>query len=123
MKVAIVGSRGWTDEAAVVDFVHRLHAGDTVISSGARGVDTFAAKAAILRGDLRLRVIKPDWERYGRKAGMMRNTQIADECDRLIAFWDGVSRGTKDSIDKATKAGKSVEIHYADGVVERGGGS
>ena len=43
-------------------------------------------------------------------AGVIRNRQIVDHCDQVIAFWDGKSRGTKSSIDYAKKLGKPVLI-------------
>ena len=35
---------------------------------------------------------------------------MAEYGDMLIAFWDGESKGTKDSITKAEKLGKNIII-------------
>lgn len=35
---------------------------------------------------------------------------IIDSCDKVLIFWDGVSRGTAHSIDYAEKIGKPVEV-------------
>ncbi|MGL4252945.1 MAG: hypothetical protein ACRCR2_02650, partial [Fusobacteriaceae bacterium] len=47
---------------------------------------------------------------YNALAGMKRNTQMMEAACSLIAFWDGHSRGTKDMIDKMTKANKRVRV-------------
>ena len=41
---------------------------------------------------------------------MLRNSLIVADCDMVVAFWDGRSRGTLDTITKAVQAGKRVEI-------------
>lgn len=104
MRVAIVGSRTWTDEATIRRYVDKLPATATVVSGGSPGVDTMAEHAARARG-LRVRVFRADWKRHGRGAGMVRNSKIIANADIVLAFWDGQSRGTKDSIDKAMAAG------------------
>ena len=53
-----------------------------------------------------------DWERYGRGAGMIRNKQIIADADVVIAFWDGASKGTKNSVELARKAKKKLAICY-----------
>ena len=54
--------------------------------------------------------VPADWKRYGKRAGPLRNTEIVRQADMVIAFWDGRSRGTRNTIDKALRAGKSVRI-------------
>lgn len=54
---------------------------------------------------------KPDWERFGKRAGIERNLQMLNEKpDRVIAFWDGVSPGTRHTITEARNRGIPVEI-------------
>lgn len=53
-------------------------------------------------------IFKPDWKKFGKKAGLLRNTIIIDNSDTVFAFWDGKSSGTKDAITKAEKVGKQV---------------
>jgi len=109
MKVAIVGSRDFSDIFKVADYVDTLPPDTVVISGGARGVDTWAIQAAAQR-KLKTVVYEAQWDKYGKSAGMRRNSDIVANCDKLVAFWDGVSKGTKNSIDKAIAAGKEVEI-------------
>jgi len=109
MKVAIVGSRKYTNLRKVQTYIANLPKDTTVISGGAPGVDRIAEMAARRLG-LKVVIYPAQWDVYGKMAGIIRNAQIVTECDRLVAFWDNVSRGTRDSIDKARKAGKPVEV-------------
>ena len=80
-----------------------------MVSGGARGPDTLGVLWARDNG-IEIKEFLPDWDKYGKSAGFIRNTQIVEAADLVIAFWDGVSRGTKDSIDKAEKMGKRVAV-------------
>jgi hypothetical protein len=112
--IAIVGSRDFSNLELVRKFVANMDERDIVVTGGARGVDT-AAQATALDYGLTVRVIKPDWKRYKRAAGMIRNEQIVEAADEVVAFWDGESRGTEDTINKARKAGKPVLIFGPNG--------
>lgn len=109
MKVAIVGSRGYYPLSDVVEFVAALPADTEIVSGGARGVDRTAEKAARSRG-LEVLIIKPEWKRLGRTAGFMRNHDIIESADRVVAFWDGSSKGTAHAIELAWQAGKPCEV-------------
>lgn len=117
MKIAIVGSRDFPDLAQVTSYVATVPPDSIIISGGARGVDQQAEEAARARG---LQVIshKPDWEKHGRMAGIVRNRLIVKDADVLVAFWDGQSRGTKSSIDMAREKGIPVVIKEARPVSE-----
>lgn len=52
-----------------------------------------------------------DWDKFGKKAGPIRNAQMAKYANALIAFWDGKSRGTADMIEKM-KNEALIIIHY-----------
>jgi hypothetical protein len=103
MKIAIVGSRTWTDHLRIMAYIDALPAGTIIISGGAQGVDSIAAGYAEARG-LSVVVFLPDWDRFGKSAGMIRNRQIVDAAQEVVAFWDGESRGTKGTIDLALQA-------------------
>lgn len=82
-----------------------------VICSGhASGTDTLAEKYAT-EFELKTLIFEPDWKKYGRAAGPMRNTKIINNCDALIAFKHSKSVGTLDSIKKARSKGIPVHIH------------
>lgn len=109
MIIAIVGSRDFAPLGKIEKYIRQLPLDTVIISGGARGVDRLAVSWAKFMGMETLEYL-PDWNKYGKSAGMRRNSDIVANCDRLVAFWDGSSKGTKDSIDKAKLAGKEVEI-------------
>lgn len=101
MRVAIVGSRNYRDLDRVRRYVASLPKGTIVVSGGARGVDKTAERAAKECG-LNVCIFYPDWEK-GRGAGLARNKRIVHNCDRLVAFYDGESRGTGFTIEYAAQ--------------------
>ncbi len=107
MKVAVIGSRSIKN----ADISQYIPAETTeIITGGAVGVDRLAEREARLRG-IALTVFKPDYEAHGKSAPLVRNKLIAKECDMLIAFWDGSSRGTVFTWRYAEKLGKPVKIY------------
>ena len=105
MKVAVVGSRS----VFATDISMYISDGDEIVSGGAVGVDSCAAEYAKKNG-LKLTVFLPQYERYGRAAPIARNKKIVDYADKIIAFWDGKSKGTLSVIKYAEKTGKLCEI-------------
>ena len=86
-----------------------------VVSGTARGADSLGEKFAVEDG-FDVKRFPADWDAYGKRAGYLRNEQMAkyavsDGCyGVLIAFWDGKSRGTKHMIDLANKHGLEVNV-------------
>ena len=105
MKVAVVGSRS----ILTTDISMYISDGDEIVSGGAVGVDSCAAEYAKENG-LKLTVFLPQYERYGRAAPIVRNKKIVEYADKIIAFWDGKSKGTLSVIKYAEKTGKLCEI-------------
>ena len=105
MKVAVIGSRS----IFAIDIGMYISDGDEIVSGGAVGVDSCAAEYAKKNG-LKLTVFLPQYERYGRAAPIARNKKIVDYADKIIAFWDGKSKGTLSVIKYAEKTGKLCEI-------------
>lgn len=112
MKVMICGSRGYDDLDSVRAFVRSLPRGAIIVTGGALGVDRAAEDEADAIG-LQATVMLPDWKAFGRSAGPLRNQQMVDTCDWGVAFWDGGSPGTKDSIARLKRAGKFREVGAA----------
>ena len=114
MRYLICGSREFADPKQVDDYIKRLPPLSTIISGGARGVDTWASNAAKRYGHKTL-IFPADWKKYGKAAGFVRNKQMIDEGkpDHVVAFWDGESKGTSMMIDFVKKANITMEIHYA----------
>lgn len=110
MKVAVIGSRGLT----VPDLSLYLPPEVTeIVSGGAAGVDTSAAQYARAHG-LTLTEFRPDYAAHGRRAPLLRNLQIIDYSDLVLAFWDGQSRGTSFVIKKCLSKGKPVRVFIAE---------
>lgn len=106
MRVAVIGSRGLT----VNNLEKYLLEGTTeIVSGGARGIDTCAREYAISHG-IKLTEFLPEYQKFGKKAPLVRNITIIENSDIVLAFWDGSSRGTKFVIDKCREMGIRVRV-------------
>jgi len=114
-RIAVIGSRGF-DDYVRLEAVLEPYLPAVLVSGGAQGADALAERLAEERG-LTIDVIPADWQRYGRGAGPIRNKQIVESADLVIAFWDGKSRGTRSALAHADKVGVPVEVHHPDGPV------
>lgn len=145
MKIAIVGSRGFSDLERVTQFVASLPEGYIVVSGGAPGVDRAAENAAVSQGRsvrsyrvldrhdgwfaVELWIYSPPagwsvelvWNtRHSRsmsfrsfgKAAHYRNRLIVDDADRVMAFWDGSSPGTRGTLDYAGTQLKLMGVSF-----------
>ena len=79
------------------------------VSGGATGADALGERYAKENG-YELEVYPAEWQKYGPKAGPMRNKQMAEIADYVICFWDGKSRGTKSMINEAKAQNKPIKI-------------
>ena len=120
MKVAVVGTRtvkvnegNIKGLGEMLSMVMNGRPIDYLVSGGAKGADTLAYRFAKKYG-LGILVLFPDWERYGRAAGMIRNDEIVKNADIVVALWDGESRGTGNTVDTAKKMKKELHIFYED---------
>jgi hypothetical protein len=111
MITAIVGSRGFDDYTSMCQVLSALTPQVTmVVSGGAKGADTLAERWAYANS-IPCKVLRPDWSK-GRGAGHIRNSDIVRMSERVVAFWDGVSPGTKSTIDMARRSNKEVIFHF-----------
>lgn len=111
MKTIIAGSRDIDDygvlEEAIAESGFEITA---VVSGGYRGVDHLGEAWARAHG-MEPIVIRADWSRHGNAAGPIRNGQMAEIAEALIAIPAGNSRGTTDMIAKAQKRGLRTYVH------------
>ena len=113
MRVAIVGSRHYPDLARVAAYVGSLPASTSLVTGSAAGVDATAARAARERG-LPVRVLGASFEEArDADAAAERNQRLIDACEVLIAFWDGRSSGTRQTIERALNSGREVHVLVA----------
>ena len=106
MKIAVIGSRGLEIEDMEKYLPEEI---DEIVSGGAAGVDSCAAAYARASG-IELTEFLPEYEKYGRAAPVVRNRQIVEYADEVIAFWDGKSKGTKWVIDHCRRCDKPCRV-------------
>lgn len=110
MKVIIAGSRTFNNYDLLEKVLQEENLIiEEIVCGGARGADTLGAEWAKKNG-VPIKYFNAEWDIYGRAAGTIRNHQMGDYADYLIAFWDGKSRGTKDMIDYMQQLGKHGKI-------------
>ncbi len=115
MRTIIAGSRGfWKPSFDIYMKFHAEGLGITQVVCGqARGPDTWGGEWAYAN-DIPIKYFPANWDMLGKRAGYVRNQQMADNADMLIAFWDGKSRGTKHMIDIANAKGLKVIVVTGD---------
>jgi predicted Rossmann fold nucleotide-binding protein DprA/Smf involved in DNA uptake len=111
MKTIIAGCRDVNDYNAVVEAVRDSEFQITEVVSGkAAGVDTLGERWAQENG-IPVKEFPADWDRYGKRAGPIRNRQMAEYAEALIAVWDEKSAGTMNMISIAMDLGLLVYVH------------
>lgn len=114
IDLAIVGCRSYSDyetfKIIINNYIDEIGAKpDTIISGGAKGIDSMAEKYA-KENNIPVNIFHADWDKYGKIAGILRNTDIIKSSTHVIALPSKKSVGTYDSINKAKKANKILKI-------------
>lgn len=111
MKVIVAGGRDFTNYALVEEAIKISGFEISQIVSGkAKGVDTLGEVWA-LANNIHVEAFPADWSQHGRAAGPIRNKQMAEYADALIAIWDGESKGTANMIQQARNKQLNVFIY------------
>lgn len=114
MKLIIAGSRSINDEYHVLEALDKsdieINTVTMIISGGANGVDSMAEDIAHYF-HIPFKLFPADWSKYGKRAGMIRNNEMARYGDNLVSVWDGKSKGSQHMIDAMKKLSKPVYIH------------
>ena len=111
MKVIIAGSRTITDFFVVQKAIEKSVLNITEVVSGcAKGVDKLGEMWAD-QNNIPVKRFPAKWEVYGKKAGSIRNREMSEYGDALIACWNLESPGTQDMITKMRELGKFVYVH------------
>lgn len=114
-RVVIFGSRGFKNYGLLKEkcdayLKNKKETHHIIIVSGhARGADTLGEQYANEKG-YELETYPADWDKYGKKAGFLRNEQMADLSNAAIGFWDGESHGTKHMIEYSKEKGLDVRV-------------
>lgn len=112
IKLSVIGSRSFQNELLLNDTLGSLNDSiGLIISGGAKGADKFAEKWAI-QNKVPFKPILPEWDKFGKAAGIKRNRLIVEESDFCLIFWDGKSSGTRSSIDFCKKLKKPCKVIY-----------
>ena len=105
-RVVVAGSRDFNDYDRLSTELDKLLADKTnvtIISGTANGADKMGEQYAQEHG-LKIESFPAEWDKYSKSAGPIRNMQMVQTADAVIAFWDNQSPGTRHIIDYARKS-------------------
>lgn len=114
-KLIVAGSRGFTDYDLLTRVLFAMANVELankrlgIVSGMARGADQLGVRFAGEHG-LALYKYPANWNGLGKRAGFIRNTQMGNFSDGLLAFWDGQSNGTKHMVDYMHRLKKPVHL-------------
>lgn len=113
MKVIIAGGRDFDDYPKLCATMFRIPTSEMevteIVCGKAPGADTLGERYAKAM-KIPVKEFPAEWDIHGKSAGPIRNSQMAEYADALVAFWDGKSHGTKDMIEKMAKLGKKILV-------------
>lgn len=112
-KLIIAGGRGFDDyellrkccDIALSSITEEIE----IVSGTAGGADKLGEKYANEKG-YHIKRFPANWEMYQKRAGYIRNDEMAQYANALIAFWDGLSKGTGHMINLANEHNLKVRI-------------
>ena len=130
IRVIIAGSRNFKDNSFLeekLDYLLGNYQPEqvTIISGGARGADSLGEKYAHKKG-YSSKIVEAEWDnlevkktwvrvkkdgtKYNALAGFQRNQAMADMATHAVMFWDGMSRGTQDMIERSNAKKLVVKV-------------
>ena len=114
MKIAIVGGRNFDNYTRLCKVLepYKKYC-DTEICGEAKGADNLGKKWA-KENNIEVKSYPAEWDKHGKAAGHIRNEEMAQESDFIVAFWDGKSRGTKNMIDNCFRLQKNILVVFYD---------
>lgn len=111
-RVIIAGSRNFNDfellEKKMLYFLQNKK-NIIVLCGGARGADDLGRQFAEMH-DFMVEMFPADWKKFGKRAGVVRNREMAKSASACVVFWDGQSRGTANMIEEAKRAGIPLRV-------------
>ena len=112
ISIIVAGGRDFNDYELLkskLDKVKKHYGIFEVVSGKAKGADSLGERYA-LENNLPIAEFPADWDKHGKKAGFLRNADMADYADGCVVFWDGVSKGTQHMINLAKEKGIQLAI-------------
>ncbi len=115
-RILVAGSRRYTNydeaEKTILSLIAPyLGENILILSGGCRGTDQLGERFA-KEHRYPLSQYLPQWNLYGKAAGPIRNRRMVEECDAIVCFWDGKSKGTASLIRYARLYHKRIVIHF-----------
>jgi hypothetical protein len=117
--ICVAGSRTYHNvygfDAVLRDYLSWLGIDNYVLVSGGayRGADRLCIEWAKLNNRPCAEFLA-DWDALGRGAGFIRNAQMREVSTHLLAFWDGLSSGTEEMIEKSMEQGLVVAVQMVE---------
>lgn len=114
-KLIVAGGRSFDNYRLLYNEVVKLATTEyadravSIVSGMARGADKLGHQFALTE-NVKVYEFPADWETHGKAAGFIRNLDMADFADGLLAFWDGQSRGTQHMFEAMRNRRKPVHI-------------
>lgn len=112
-KLGIVGSRNpgmsYEEWETLIVAIIKLDEVSEIISGGAKGIDSYG-KILAIKNQVPFKEYIPEYGKYGRKATLIRNRQIVENSDKIIAFPSQGSTGTYHTLSIARELNKPVII-------------
>lgn len=103
-RVLIAGSRSFNNYYEAESYIDlclsniKKYNQIIIISGGAAGADKIGEMYADAN-KMKCERYLPEWEKFGKSAGLRRNYMMVKNSDYVICFWDRKSRGTKSTIE------------------------
>jgi hypothetical protein len=113
MRLIIAGGRDFDDYTLLRNSLDHLLSNTKepveIVSGKAKGADSLGERYARERGHA-IKEFPANWDLHGKKAGYIRNAEMAAYATHCVCFWDGSSRGTKMMIELAKEKGLLVRV-------------
>jgi hypothetical protein len=111
-RVIIAGSRNFNDfellEKKMLYFLQNKK-NIVVLCGGAKGADDLGRQFAE-KHNFMVELFPADWKKHGKRAGVIRNRQMAETASACVCFWNGQSKGTANMIEEAKRAGLPLRV-------------
>ncbi len=112
-KVIIAGGRDFKDydllKTKLNKILSNINTPIVIVSGKARGADSLGERYAKEMG-YEIAEFPANWDKYGKRAGYIRNEEMAKYAEACVCFWDGKSKGTKHMIDLTNKHNLKLRV-------------